>query len=54
MVEGGSDTIGIEVVDNNRNEIKQCIDIQTFRLELSKKKMYSLMASRMDKDDHSD
>ena len=44
----------VEVVDNDRKKIEQCIEIQTSRLKLSKKKLYSLMASRMDEDDPSE
>ena len=44
----------VEVVDNNRKKIEQCIEIQTSTLELSKKKLYSLMASRIDADDPSE
>ena len=44
----------VEVVDNDRKKIEQCIEIQTSRLKLSKKKLYSLMASRMDEDNPSD
>ena len=44
----------VEVVDNDRNKIEQCIEIKTSKLKQSKNKLYSLMASRMDEDDPSE
>ena len=44
----------VMVVDSDRNKIEQCIEIQTSKLKFSKKKLYRLIASRMDKDDPSE
>ena len=41
----------VEVVDNYHKKIEQCIEIQTSKLKRIKNKLYSLMASRMDKDE---
>ena len=38
----------------NSKKIEHCIKIQTSRLELSYKKLYSLMASRMNEEDSSE